>query len=161
GLDAKPLATELTAKIPAAAADPVDALAGLADIMSRSRRAIAGHEVQPPDARRLIDIAVTSAALIQARGSAWLEAKDQTAKQHLRVLGSLIDAAYGSGLLSERERTEAARMLAPLLNANSVTQADLAAGMRRVERVVEWAQQSANVAFAEVSGPWMFLLPQV
>jgi hypothetical protein len=42
-----------------------------------------------------------------------------------------------------------------------VSQADLAAGMRRVERVVDWAQQNASVAFAEVWAPWMFLLPQV
>ena len=42
-----------------------------------------------------------------------------------------------------------------------MSQADLTAGMRRIERVVEWAQQSATVAFAEVWAPWTFLLPQV
>jgi len=159
-LDTKPLATELSAKVPAASADSVDAIAGLADVMVRARRAVAAREGPPADARRLIDIAITSAALIQARGSAWLETKG-TAKEHLRVLAALVDAAYGSGLLTERERAEGSRMLAPLLGAGSVSQADLAAGMRRIERVVEWAHLSANVAFAEVLAPWMFLLPQV
>ncbi len=31
----------------------------------------------------------------------------------------------------------------------------------RIERVVEWAQLNATVAFAEVWAPWTFLLPQV
>src|SRR5205823_4787008 len=124
----RPLAAELSTKVPGAATDPVDALAGLADIMTRTRRAVAAQKSSQADARRLVDIAITSAALIQGRGSAWLEVKGQTARQHLRVLAALIEAAYGSGLLAERERAETARTLDPLTSASSLAQADLAAG---------------------------------
>src|SRR5262249_37373323 len=70
-------------------------------------------------------------------------------------------AAYGSGLLSERERAEAARWTEALAASKSIAEADLAADMRRIERVVEWAQRNASVAFAEVWAPWTLLLPQV
>ena len=160
-LDDQALAAELSANVPGASTDPVDGLAGLAEIMVGARRALAARNPSHADARRLVDIAITSAALIQGRGSAWLEVKGQTARQHLRVLAALIEAAYGSGLLAERERAETARTLDPLTSASSLTQADLAAGMLRIERVVEWAQQNATVAFAEVWAPWTFLLPQV
>jgi hypothetical protein len=136
-------------------------MAGLADIMARARRTVAGRKAAPADDRRLVDVAITSAALIQRHGSAWLELKGQTAKQHLRVLAALVEAAYGSGLLAERERAEAARTLANLTSSGSRSEADLASDMRKVERVVEWAQQTATVAFAEVWAPWTFLLPQV
>jgi len=68
-LDDKTLTTELSAKVPGAATDPVDALAGLADISVRARRAVAARKASQADARRLVDIAITYAALIQGRGS--------------------------------------------------------------------------------------------
>ncbi len=161
GLDNKALAGELSAKLPSATTDPIEAMAGLADIMGRAHHAVAGRKASPADARRLVDVAITAAALIQRRGSAWLEMKAQTGKQDLRVLAALIEAAYGSGLLTERERAEAAGWVEGLAARASIAQVDLAAGMRRIERVVEWAQQNTIVAFAEVWGPWTFLLPQV
>src|ERR1700675_1967478 len=109
-------------------------MAGLASIMVRARRAVAARKGSPPDARRLVDVAITAAALIQRRGSTWLETKGQTAKQHLRVLGALTDAAYGSGLLAEGERAEATRAIGGLAGAASPTQADLATGMRQIEQ---------------------------
>ena len=160
-LDDKSLAAELSAKLPSATSDPIDAMAGLASIMGSARRTVAGRKATPADDRRLVDVAITSGALIQRRGSAWLEMKAQTAKQDLRVLAALIEAAYGSGLLSERERAEAARWTETLAASKSIAEADLAADMRRIERVVEWAQRNASVAFAEVWGPWTLLLPQV
>jgi len=160
-LDDQALAAELSARVPTGSTDPVDALTGLADVMARARRAVAARKASQADARRLVDIAITSAALVQARGTAWLDMKGQTARQHVRVLAAITDAAYGSGLLAERERAEAARTLDAFAGAGSLTRADLAAGMRRIERVVEWAQQNATVAFAEVWAPWTFLLPQV
>jgi hypothetical protein len=160
-LDDKTLSAELAAAVPGPASDPVEAMTGLAGVMGKARRTVAGRKASPADARRLVDVSITSAALLQRRGSAWLEGKGQTPAQHLRVLATLVEAAYGSGLLAERERAEAAGTIDGLARAGKVSQADLAAGMRRVERVVEWAQQSAVGAFAEVWAPWTFLLPQV
>ncbi len=159
--DDKALAAELSAKVPSATTDPVDAMRNLAAIMARARRGVASRKPSPADQRRLVDVAITSAALIQRRGSALLDAKGQTGKQDIRVLGALTEAAYGSGLLGERERAEAAKTIDGLVSSGSKSQSDLAAGMKKVERVVEWAQQSATVAFAEVWAPWTFLLPQV
>jgi hypothetical protein len=160
-LDDKALATELAGKVPSAKTDPVEAMQGLAGIMVRARQGVATRKASAADDRRLVDVAITSAALLQRRGSEWLAAKGQTGKQDLRVLGALVQAAYGSGLLNERERAEATRWIDGLLAHGSVAQADLSAGMRKVERVVEWAQRNARVAFAEVWEPWAYLLPQV
>ena len=160
-LDDKTLSAELAAAVPGPKTDPVDAMVALAGVMGKARRTVAGRKASPADTRRLVDVAITSAALLQSRGSAWLELKGQSGAQHLRVLGALVEAAYGSGLLAEREHAEAAGTIDGLVRAGKLSQADLAAGMRRVERVVEWAQQSAVGAFAEVWAPWTFLLPQV
>jgi hypothetical protein len=160
-LDDKALGAELVGGLPGENTDPVDTLAAYAAIMARARRTVAARTATPSDRRRLVDAAITAAALIQKDGSRWLGEKGQTARQHLRVLAALTDAAYGTGLLGERERAEAARNITAMADASSLPQAELAAGMKRVERVVEWAQQNAIVAFAEVSAPWMYLLPQV
>ena len=160
-LDDKALAAELLARVPGPDTDPVDGMVELAATMARARRAVAARTATPADDRRLVDIAITSAALIQRRGSAWLEAKGQTARQHLRVLSALVEAAYGSGLIGERERAEASRTLTPLAAASTLPRADLAAELKRVERVVEWSQQTATMAFAEVWASWTLLLPQV
>src|SRR5262245_9329282 len=72
GLDDKSLAAELSAKLPSATSDPIDAMAGLASIMGRARGAVAARKASPADDRRLVDVAITAAALIQRRGSAWL-----------------------------------------------------------------------------------------
>jgi hypothetical protein len=156
-LDDKALAAELSAKVPGTAADPVDAIAALAGIMARARGAVAARTASPSDARRLVDVAVAAGALIQRRGSAWLESKGQTAKQHLQVLGALTTAAYGSGLLTEGERAGATREIDALAGAASPAPADL----RQIERVVELARQNVATAFADVWAPWTFLLPQV
>ena len=127
-------------------ADSVDAIAGLADVMVRARRAVAAREVSPADARRLIDIAITSAAADPgARQRVAPRDQGQTAKQHLRVLAALTDAAYGAGLLTERERAEAARACSPRCSAPAPCRRPTSPpACVAVERVVEWAQQSAN-----------------
>jgi hypothetical protein len=74
---------------------------------------------------------------------------------------ALAQGAYGAGLLNERERAEIEHTIGDLTREQSLSRADLAAGMKRIERVVDWAQQNATVAFAEVWAPWTFLLPAV
>jgi hypothetical protein len=160
-LDDAKLGAELTAKLPGAQADPVDAIEGLAAIMVRARQTVAARKATPADQRRLVDAAITAASLLQKRGTDWLAATGESARRHVRVLGALAQAAYGAGLLGERERAEAARTVEELGTASSLSRADLRAGMKRIERVVDWAQQSATVAFAEVWAPWTFLLPAV
>jgi hypothetical protein len=160
-LDDAKLRAELTAAMPAAQADPVDALEALASIMVRARQEVASRKALPADDRRLVDAATTAAALIQKHGTEWLAVKGESARRSVRVLGALAQAAYGAGLLDERERSEAARTIEELTKSASISRADLAAGMKRIERVVDWAQQSATVAFAEVWAPWTFLLPAV
>ena len=154
-LDDKALAAELSAKLPAPAADPVDEMAAFAGIMARARAAVAARKASPADARRLVDVAVITGALVQRRGSAWLEVKDQSTKQHARVLGALTTAAYGAGLLTESERADAAR------DVDHLGAAPTPADAQRITRVVEEARQNVAAAFADVWAPWTFLLPQV
>ncbi len=160
-LDDPTLRTQLTGMLPGDRADPVDAIEGLAAVMVRARQQVASRRASPSDDRRLVDVDVTAAALLQARGSEWLAAKGESAKRHARVLGALAQAAYGAGLLTERERAEAAHAVEDLTRNASMSRADLANGVKRIERVVDWSQQSATVAFAEVWAPWTFLLPSV
>jgi hypothetical protein len=160
-LDDAKLGAELTARWPGAQADPVDALEGLAAIMVRARQQVASRKASAADDRRLVDAAITAAALLQKRGTDWFALKGESAGRHVRVLGALAQAAYGAGLLGERERAEAAQAIEDLSRRSSLARADLAAGMKRVERVVDWAQQNATAAFAEVWAPWTLLLPAV
>jgi hypothetical protein len=160
-LDDKALGTELSARLPGIGADPIDALEAFASIMTRARRTVAARSTSPGDRRRLVDAAITAAALMQQPGNALLAAKGTTARQHLRVLGALTEGAYGAGLLGERERAEAARTIDRIVGASTLTRDDLAAGTKHVQRVVDWAQQNVYLAFAEVWAPWTYLLPQV
>jgi len=131
-LDDKALGAEFTAKLPGAGADPVDALEAFAAIMVRARRTVAARSGSPADRRRLVDAAIASSALMQQPANALLAAKGTTARQHLRVLAALTEAAYGAGLLGERERAEAARAVDRVVGASALTRDDLAAGTYRL-----------------------------
>jgi hypothetical protein len=153
------LAAKVTSLVPATDADPVDAIAALAETMVLARRTVAARAAAPAVARRLVDLDITAATLIQRRGSALLEGgRDLTARQHLRLLAALTDATYGAGLLGAREH-EAASAVKRLLAAPSLSRRELATGLVDAERSVEWAQQNALLAFAEVWAPWNLLLP--
>ena len=139
-LDDKALAAELSAKVPATSTDPVDAMAGLASVMARARAAVAA-KTSPPDARRIVDVALTAGSVVQRRAAVWLEAKGQSAKQRQQVLGALATAAYGAGLLAEVPRAE--------IDGPGAA------------RLVDTARQNVLAAFADVWPAWTFLLPQV
>ncbi|MFN8546006.1 MAG: PEP/pyruvate-binding domain-containing protein [Candidatus Binatia bacterium] len=123
---------------------------------------MAAKQVAPADARRLVDLDVTAAAVLQRRGSAVVEGGvARPVRQHVRLLGALTQAAYGAGLLLRRERDAALDAVHALEASPTPARRDAAAALARAERVVEWAQANATLAFAEVWAPWTFLLPQV
>lgn len=160
-LDDTKLGAQLTSMLPGADADPVDALEALASVMVRARQQVASRQSSPADDRRLVDAALTAAAILRKRGTEWLAITGESAQRHARVLGALAQSAYGAGLLTEQQRLEAANAIEDLARNASISGADLTAGMKRVEPVVDWAQQNAIAAFAEVWAPWTFLLPSV
>ena len=156
------LRTKLAALVPTAATAKVDAITSLGQLMLAARQAVAARSTSPADARRLVDANITAAGAIQRRGSALLE--DQagfTATQHLQLLAALTDATYGTGLLTERERAASADVLRDLVATRKLSRADLQRRLKEAERTVEWAQSGATLAFAEVWGPWTFLMPAV
>src|SRR5205823_6061152 len=69
--------------------------------------------------------------------------------------------AYGAGLLGEREREAAGAALRDLMSAPRQSRRNFTAKLREAERVVEWAQSNAVLAFAEVWAPWTMLLPPI
>ena len=160
-LDDTKLGAQLTAMLPSAKADPVDALEALAGVMVRARQQVASRQSSPADDRRLVDAALTAAAILRKHATEWLTIKGESAQRHARVLGALAQSAYGAGLLNEQQRSEAANAIEELARSASISGADLTAGMKRVEPVVDWAQQNAIAAFADVWTPWTFLLPSV
>ena len=152
---------QLTALLPAEAGDPVDAITALGRLMVLARQRVAGHQLAAADARRLIDLNITAAADLQRRGAALLESSTAlTAAQGVRLLAALTDATYGVGLLAGRERDAAAAILADLLAHPEQTRAAFVDKLKEAERVVEWAQANATLAFAEVMPAWQLVLPQ-
>ncbi|HXJ37294.1 MAG TPA: PEP/pyruvate-binding domain-containing protein, partial [Candidatus Eisenbacteria bacterium] len=153
---------KLGAVVPTPKTPAVDAVSSLAQIMSLARQAVAARTVGPADARRLVDLDITAAAAIQRRGSALLDDKTGlTVAQYLQLMSALTDATYGAGLLTARERAAAGDVLRELTSTPKPTRADFQRKLQEAERVVEWAQGNATLAFAEVWSPWTLLMPQV
>ncbi|MCC6765166.1 MAG: hypothetical protein IT293_10925 [Deltaproteobacteria bacterium] len=150
---------ELAALLPNTAAAPVDAVVALGKMMAAARRAVAARAVPPADMRRLVDLAITAAQVLQHRGSSLLATAGTTAQQHVAMLGALTEAAYGTGLLNARERDAAGAAVRDLGAHASPDRTEFARRLREAKRVVEWAQGNAELGFAEVMAPWTFLLP--
>jgi hypothetical protein len=155
------LRAELRARVPPPDAPAPAAIRSLAALMAFARRAVEAREVPPAEARRLIDLAITAAALIQRRGTELLEKGEQlSVREHGELLVALVEAAYGAGLLVERERAAATRNLDALLSAPDAVRAEFAQRLRDAERVVEWSQAGTRYAFEEAMPAWTYLLPQ-
>ena len=159
-LEDEPLRQTLGGLLPDAEADDVTRIEALAAVMVAAREAVEAKQVSPADRRRLIDVAITAAAVIQARGSSLLDSGQSfPARRHVQLLLALGDAAYGAGLLVQREREAAAENLRPLLEAEEIDRADLAARLAAAGRVVEWAQRGTLYAFQEALPAWHYLVP--
>jgi len=156
------LRAKLAAQLPSDDAGPIPSIAALAELMGSARRSVEAKQVSPADRRRLVDLAITAAAVIQQRGMTLLESGEAlTARQYVELLISLTNAAYGGGLLMEREREFAAEDLEALLGGPDPTRDVLKVHLVRAARVVEWAQLTTLYAFEEVRLPWATLLPAV
>ncbi len=155
------LRAKVQALMPAADADPVAAITALAKVMVFARETVTAKSASPADGRRLIDLAIASAQVIQSRGSRLLDNDlGLSVEQTLQLLGALTDAGYGAGLLNAREREAANEAIEQLEDMKSPTREQFIRSLRRAERVVEWAQANVELSFAEVAAPWTLLLPQ-
>jgi hypothetical protein len=155
----KDVREQLTGLVPTATTPPVDALLALGKIMATARGTLVAGRVSPADARRLVDLDITAAQVLQQRGSTLLAATGVTAKQYVQMLRALTDGAYGAGLLNTREHAAASAAIRDLLAKDEPDRAEFARRLREAQRVVEWAQGNADLAFAEVAAPWQLLLP--
>ena len=156
------LRAQLAALLPAESAAPVEAVAALGRLMALSRQTVAGRAVSPGDARRLIDLNVAAAVELQRRASPLVgTGTSLTVRQNLELLVAFTDATYGVGLLNARERDAAGAALRDLLASPTQSRAAFKDKLQEAERVVEWAQSNAMLAFAEVLPPWELVLPQV
>jgi hypothetical protein len=152
----------LEQRVPAEGTEPAASIAGLAGLTRFARQTLEAKQVSPADRRRLVDLAITAAAVIQQRGMALLESGEPlSVRQHLELLVALTDAAYGSGLLMERERQAATAGLERFLEGPAPTRDQLRQQLAQASRVVEWAQRTTLYAFEEVSPPWEYLLPAI
>ena len=150
----------IEARMPAEGAAALPSIAALAELMGTARRQVEVKQASAADRRRLIDLAITAAAVIQQRGATLLESGESlTARQHVELLVALVNAAYGGGLLMERERESATADLEALRTRSSLKRDDLKQHLARAARVAEWAQLTTLYAFEEVRLPWTYLLP--
>jgi len=161
-LEDNALRSQFAALLPAPNANLVDAIFSLAQLMVSARQTVAARKVSPSDARRLIDLNITAAGVIQQRGNALLESGSKlSVKQGLQVLKALTDATFGVGLLGAREHEAAGGALRDLAGASRQTRQHLTSKLAYAGRAVEWAQANAVLAFAEVWAAWTFLLPEI
>ncbi len=143
-------------------ATPLETVEPLAEIMALVRETVAEGSVPPDEARRLIDLNVIAASVIQSQGNAFLEAEQPgTVGEHIRFLVALSEAAYGAGLLTLRERRAAAANLARDLDGGEVSVGDLKEKLERAGLLVGWAQGGAQYAFGEVWDAWTPLMPDI
>lgn len=161
-IDDPALRQRLEGLLPTQGADPVAKIMALGALMAASRDAVAGGSEAPADRRRLVDLNVTAAAVIQSVGSQLLDdGGPTTVGDHLRLLQGLTDAAYGTGLLTRRERDAAAGVLVQMLARDATDREVFRRDLQKVERTVEWAHNGAALAFGPVWAPWTHLLPDV
>jgi hypothetical protein len=153
---------ELESRLPAKDAGAVDKIAALGKLAASSRAAVAAGKGSPADRRRMVDLNVTVGAIVQSVGSKLLdEGGPGTVRKHLQLLQALVDASYGTGLLTPRERKAAKRRLGAMLARSESDRDTFRRDLENVERVVEWAHNGALLAFGEVWAPWTHLLPDV
>jgi Pyruvate phosphate dikinase, AMP/ATP-binding domain len=150
----------------AAGSEGVETLAALGEMMRVAREAVADGSLSPGDMRRAIDLNIVASAVIQSEGSRLREDSAMSIGQTIAMMRALVDGAYGVGLLSSRERAFASTNLQILLlegglKGGTVPRAELKHRMALAERVVEWAQNSAILAFAEVWSQWLHLMPEI
>ena len=148
--------------LPKKDAPPLARIASLAMMMVDARNAVEAKKASPADRRRLIDLAITAAAIINQDGGKRLVSDPPiTVREDIELLGSLTNAAYGSGLLMEREREASVENLKDLLAQKNPTRGELQEHVTRAARVIEWAQRTTLFAFEEANAPWVYLLPDV
>jgi len=158
----KNLMQSLSTHLPKNTSSPVETIIALGKLMIASRQAIASRKVSPADARRLVDINVTAASVIQSRGGQLADTGGtNTVEESLGLLGGLVNATYGVGLLSERERVAGVAHIDHLMSMPTWERTVFLDRLKKFQRVVEWSHNGALAAFAEVWTPWTYLLPDV
>lgn len=156
------LRARLAALRPKGGSDPVVELVSLADLMVLARRTVEARQAAAGDLRRLVDLEVTAANVVSRRaGTLAAGPAGLTARQHAGVLAALANATYGLGLLTGRELEAAQEALGALAASSKLSRKDLLRRLEQVNRVVEWAQGNAQLAFGRVWAPWTLLLPEV
>ncbi len=150
---------QMTRLLPTAATTPIEAIEAIGTMMANARRAALTRRIAPADMRRLVDLDITAAQVLQQRVSTLLADPNVTAKQHVQMLRALTDAAYGAGLLNAREHDSATAALRELAAKDEPERVEFARRLRAAQRVTEWAQGNTELAFAEVMDAWSFLLP--
>ncbi len=161
-IEAPELRARLEKLMPADGAAPLEAVEALSRVMALARESVAAASLSPADARRLIEVNVIAASVIQSRGTAFLEAQQSgTVAEHFRFLVALAEATYAVGLLTERERQAAAESFAVASGEADVGLGDLTRRLDRAGRLMAWAQSGAQAAFGEVWDAWILLMPEV
>ena len=152
----------IAAQIPDGPIDSLESLASLTSLMRDLRNRVEGGTLSPGDRRRLVDLVVTAAAVVQQKGMEIVSSGVlETVGDQVDAMIALIDSAYGTGLLMERERAAAIADLESLRSKRRVRRHELQSYLDRASRVVEWAQRTTFYAFEEVNAVWLHLLPEV
>lgn len=78
----------------------------------------------------------------------------------LAIIGDLLEASYGAGFLSARERDELRRRSTALLTLSSASATDYLAAIRALERAGAWGLGAVRHAFAEAIVRYVALEPR-
>lgn len=161
-IEGSALRDQLIALLPGEDTDPVAAIEALGTFMAWVRLAVGMDATTRTDRVRLVQMNVTAATAVQNRGRKLLDAGGPaTVAEHLRLLAALTNAAYGTGLLSPRERSATREQIERLLARESIDRDAFLRTLKKIERTIEWGHHSALFAFAEVWSAWSYLLPEI
>lgn len=134
----------------------------LGKLVVECRKAVSTGNLTPEEAVNVVDLAVAANGVLTAEALGLTEEKKpRSARETLELMQALADGGYGAGLISSREHNEAQRIFGELLARDSLPAGDMAQGLERAMRVVEWAQSSIRGVFGDVWAAWVAVFPEV
>lgn len=143
------------------AGDRFSTISSLGQMMAEIRIAVAGKSVAPSDSRRLVDISIMAAQIIHTSGSRLIEdSHPLTLQQHLQLLESLTNAAYGAGLSSSREYNDSREKFRQILGQKTISAEELNRFLNS-DRTVERALNTIRFSFVEATDVWKLVIPDI
>jgi hypothetical protein len=141
---------------------PLALISELSRLMSMVREALAARNLPALEAVELMHCNGAANTVLMVTLTRLMELnRFWSVRELLQLQKGIIGGVYGAGLLSGRERDAALAALDELLQVEELSIEEALQALNRINRVVEWAQNTIRIAFWDVWEPWFLLFPDV